>query len=75
MKTTSRSVVKILYSLLTLSIYTYATNYNKALSTTFGGTATATSSTPYAGGYEPNWAIDGVLTFCNSVFCPGPYLN
>jgi hypothetical protein len=51
--------------------------YNKALSTTAGGTASATSSTPFDTGYEPDWAIDGVLTFCNSggTACPGPYLN
>jgi hypothetical protein len=75
MKTSTRNVGAIIYTLLTLFIFNNATIYNKALSTTAGGTATATSSIPYASGYEPKWAIDGVLTFCNSVLCPGPYLN
>ena len=51
--------------------------YNQALSTTGGGNATATSSPPFDIGYEADWAIDGVLTFCNSdeTACPGPHLN
>ncbi len=75
MKNTSKNVSNFLCALLTLSSLTYAIIYNKALSTAVGGTATATSSTPYATGYEPNWAIDGNLTFCNSATCPGPYLD
>jgi hypothetical protein len=51
--------------------------YNKALSTTAGGMAHASSSPSSTPGYEPIWAIDGVVTFCNSggTACPGPYLN
>ena len=75
MKVSKRNVAAILYTLLTLSIYSYATVYNKALSTNAGGTASTTSSSPIATGYEVIWAIDGVLTFCNSAFCPGPHLN
>jgi hypothetical protein len=78
MKTSTHSVSIFLFSFLTLQIYTHAVIiYNKALATTAGGTAAVASSTPYATGYEPNWAIDGVLTFCNSggTACPGPYLN
>ncbi len=76
-------VTAVLCTLVSFSIYTYAIIYNKALSTTacsgtptVCGTATAVSSTPFGSGYEANWAIDGVLTFCNSITnCPGPYLN
>ncbi len=75
MKASIRTVVIILCSIFTLLNLTHATFYNKALSITVGGTATATSSTPYATGYEPKWAIDGVLTFCNSELCTGPYFN
>ncbi len=49
--------------------------YNVALSTTSGGTAIAYSSAPFATGYEASWAIDGVVTFCNSVYCSGPKPN
>ena len=45
--------------------------YNVALSTTSGGTAIANSSAPFTTGYEASWAIDGVVTFCNSVNCGG----
>ena len=69
-------ITTILCTLVSFNIYTYAVIYNKALSTTAGGTATATSSTSSLTDYEANWAIDGVLTFCNSgAACPGPYLN
>ena len=50
--------------------------YNTALSTIAGGTASSTSSAPFATGFEANWAIDGVVTFCNdAINCPGTNFN
>jgi hypothetical protein len=67
---------KLFISLSILVVTTIHAYYNVALSTTAGGHATVTSSTPSASGYEADWAIDGVITFCNNATsCPGPYVN
>lgn len=74
MSTFSRSILAAVCIILTSLSQVNAAVYNVALSTTAGGTATAASSTPFAGGYEANWANDGVVTFCNDLtYCPGPY--
>ena len=76
MKSARQKVLTILSTLLILVTQVHSLIYNKALSTTAGGTATVTSSNPFATGYEANWAIDGVVTFCNAAtYCPGPYQN
>ena len=50
-------------------------NLNVAFSTSAGGTAVATSSTPFCSEFEFFWVNDGIVTFCNSAFCQGPYIN
>ena len=76
MQATIRKVLNILFTLLILVNQVQTALYNKALSTTAGGTATVTSSTPSATGYEALWAIDGVVTFCNDATkCLVPHLN
>ena len=76
MNSSKRKVLTILFTLLNFVTQVHTVIYNKALSTNAGGAATANSSAPFATGYEANWAIDGVVTFCNAAtYCPGPYLN
>jgi hypothetical protein len=76
MKVGRRKLLTTLFTLLILVTYVHTVIYNQALSTTAGGTAAVTSSAPFATGYEANWAIDGVVTFCNDATnCPGPHLN
>ena len=52
MQATIRKVLNILFTLLILVNQVQTALYNKALSTTAGGTATVTSLTPSATGYE-----------------------
>ncbi len=72
MKAAKRKLLTTLFTLLIFVTQVHTVIYNKALSTT----ATVTSSTPFATGYEAKWAIDGVVTFCNAAtYCPGPHRN
>jgi hypothetical protein len=67
-------VISALCPLLTFMICVQANTYNFALSSNVG--ASISSSTPFgtAADYGPQYANDGVITFCNNAIkCPGPY--
>ncbi len=67
-------VLSALCPLLTFVIFVQATTYNVALSSNVG--VSISSSTPYgsAADYGPQYANDGVITFCNNAInCTGPY--
>jgi hypothetical protein len=52
MKGARRKVLTILTAIMILETKVHSVIYNKALSMTAGGTATVTSSAPFATGYE-----------------------
>ena len=74
MATFRRSIIATLCTLITIKTIANAVVYNVALSKNAGGTATATSSTPFAVGFDASLANDGVVAFYNdAINCPGPY--